>query len=81
MSLAHGWASGPTSWLSEHVLGVQVAEPGGKTLRIRPNLGDLTFVEGTFPTPLGVVKLHHTRLPDGSVKSDVEAPSGIRLVH
>jgi alpha-L-rhamnosidase len=81
MSLAHGWASGPTSWLSEHVLGVQVAEPGGKTLRIRPNLGDLTFVEGTFPTPLGVVKLRHTRLPDGSVKSDVEAPSGIRLVH
>jgi len=23
-SLAHGWASGPTSWLTEHVLGVQV---------------------------------------------------------
>jgi len=26
-SLCHGWASGPTAWLSEHVLGVQVIEP------------------------------------------------------
>jgi alpha-L-rhamnosidase len=81
MSLAHGWASGPTSWLTEHVLGVQIAEPGSRTLRIRPNLGDLTFVEGTFPTPLGAVRLRHTRQPDGSVKTDAEAPPGIRLVY
>jgi alpha-L-rhamnosidase len=81
MSLAHGWASGPTSWLTEHVLGVQVAEPGSRTLRIRPNLGDLTFVEGTYPTPLGAVKLRHTRQPDGSVKTDAEVPAGIRLVY
>lgn len=81
MSLAHGWASGPTSWLTEHVLGVQVMEPGGRTLRIRPQLGDLSFVEGTYPTPLGVVKLRHTRQPDGSVKTDAEAPPGIRLVY
>lgn len=81
MSLAHGWASGPTSWLTEHVLGVQVVEPGGRTLRIRPKLGDLSFVEGTYPTPLGVVRLRHTRQPDGSVKTDAEAPPGIRLVY
>ena len=31
MSLAHGWALGPTSWLTEHVLGVKVVEPGGRT--------------------------------------------------
>lgn len=81
MSLAHGWASGPTSWLTEHVLGVQVVEPGGRTLRIRPQLGDLSFVEGTYPTSLGVVKLRHTRQPDGSVKTVAEAPPGIRLVY
>ncbi|MDZ4756150.1 MAG: alpha-L-rhamnosidase C-terminal domain-containing protein [Phycisphaerae bacterium] len=81
MSLAHGWATGPTSWLTEHVLGVQVVEPGSKTLRIRPNLGDLSFVEGTFPTPLGLVKLRHTRQPDGSVKTDIEAPPGVRLIY
>ena len=34
-SLCHGWASGPTSWLSEHVLGVSVVEPGCKTIRVK----------------------------------------------
>ena len=40
-SLCHGWASGPTSWLSEYVLGVQVVEPGCRVVRITPHLGDL----------------------------------------
>ncbi len=80
MSLAHGWASGPTAWLTEHVLGVQVVEPGGKTLRIEPHLGDLSFVEGTFPTRYGIVKLRHTREPDGRINSVVDAPAGVRVL-
>lgn len=42
-SLSHGWASGPTAWLSEHVLGVQVIESGCKVIKIEPHLGDLFF--------------------------------------
>ncbi len=37
-SLCHGWASGPTAWLSEHVLGIEVLGTGGKKVRIRPHL-------------------------------------------
>ena len=29
-SFCHGWASGPTAWLSEHVLGISIVEPGCK---------------------------------------------------
>ncbi|HMM18343.1 MAG TPA: alpha-L-rhamnosidase, partial [Petrimonas sp.] len=36
-SLCHGWASGPTSWLTAHVLGIKVMEPGSKVIQIRPN--------------------------------------------
>ena len=79
-SLCHGWASGPTPWLSEHVLGVQIMEPGCKTLKITPHLGDLQWAEGAFPTPLGVVNIRHDKQPDGSVKSKVNAPPGVRLV-
>ncbi len=59
-SLCHGWASGPTPWLTEYVLGVQVMEPGCKVIKIEPQLGDLTFAEGTFPTPMGIatIKTH-----------------------
>lgn len=71
-SLAHGWASGPTSWLTEHVLGVQVIEPGCKTISIKPHLGDLKSVEGTFPTPYGVVKIKHTKQTNGQVKTEID---------
>jgi hypothetical protein len=78
-SLCHGWASGPTAWLSEHVLGVQVLEPGGKAVRIAPHLGDLQWAEGTFPTPRGVIKVRQAKQADGTVKSNVEAPPGVRV--
>jgi hypothetical protein len=77
-SLCHGWASGPTAWLSEHVLGVKVVEPGCKVLNIEPHLGDLEWVEGTFPTPHGVVHISHKKSPDGKIKTNVKAPKGVK---
>lgn len=79
-SLCHGWAAGPTAWLTEHVLGVKVMEAGCKVLKIEPNLGDLDRVEGTFPTPFGIVEIKHTKIADGSVKSEIKAPKGVRII-
>jgi hypothetical protein len=79
-SLCHGWASGPTAWLSEHVLGVQVVEPGCKALRITPHLGDLEWVEGTFPTPQGIVSISHKKGADGKIKTEIKAPKGVRII-
>jgi alpha-L-rhamnosidase len=79
-SLCHGWASGPTAWLSEYVLGVRPIEPGCRTIRVAPQLGDLEWAEGTFPTPYGIVKVKHTKQPDGSIQSVIEAPEGVRVV-
>ena len=79
-SLCHGWASGPTSWLSEYVLGVQVVEPGCRTVRITPYLGDLEWVEGTFPTPYGVITIRHERGADGQVKSRIDAPAEVKII-
>lgn len=79
-SLCHGWASGPTAWLTEHVLGIKVTDPGAKTIQVRPNLGDLQFAEGTFPTPCGIVKVKHVKQPDGTIKSDIETPKGVKVV-
>ena len=79
-SFCHGWASGPTAWLSQHVLGVEVLEPGCKKVRISPHLGDLEWAEGTFPTPYGVIEIKHTRNADGSVSSKIKAPKGVKVV-
>lgn len=79
-SLAHGWASGPTAWLSEYVLGVSIVEPGCKVVKIEPHLGDLTWVEGTVPTPQGVIKVRHDKQADGTVRSKVEVPKGVKVI-
>jgi hypothetical protein len=79
-SFCHGWASGPTAWLTKHVLGVEVVEPGCKVLRITPHLGDLEWVEGTYPTPFGVVSIRHTKNNAGSVTSQIKAPKGVKII-
>jgi len=79
-SLCHGWASGPTPWLTEHVLGISVVAPGCKVIRVVPHLGDLQFAEGTFPTPYGLVKVKHTRLANGKIQSDIKAPAQVKII-
>ena len=79
-SFCHGWASGPTAWLSQYVLGVEVVEPGCKTVKITPHLGDLEWVEGAYPTPLGVIKIRHEKLKNGEIKSEIVAPDGVNII-
>jgi hypothetical protein len=79
-SFCHGWASGPTAWLSAHVLGIEPVDPGCKTVRITPHLGQLEWAEGTFPTPYGVIEVSHSLRSDGSIRSKVKLPKGIKQV-
>lgn len=80
-SLCHGWASGPTAWMSHHILGVEVVEPGCKKVRITPHLGNLQWVEGTYPTPSGeVIRIKHVKQPDGKIKTTVKAPKGVKII-
>lgn len=79
-SLCHGWASGPTAWLSEFVLGISSAEPGFGKVKIKPNLGDLQWAEGSYPTPHGIIHVRHELLPSGEVQSTYNVPEGIEVV-
>ncbi|MFT3704074.1 MAG: alpha-L-rhamnosidase C-terminal domain-containing protein [Agriterribacter sp.] len=79
-SLSHGWSSGPTPWLSEYVLGIKVLAPGCKTVKIEPHLGDLSFAEGTFPTPYGVIKVKHVKQADGKITTTVNAPKEVKVI-
>jgi len=79
-SFCHGWSSGPTSWLTQYVLGVNVIEPGCKIIKIEPNLGDLQWVKGSFPTPYGVVKIEHKKMTDGTVNTTYKVPIGVTVV-
>lgn len=79
-SLCHGWASGPTAWMSRYVLGIEIAEPGCKAVRIVPHLGDLQWAEGSFPTPYGVIKVRHTKKSDGTIDTELSCPKEITVI-
>jgi hypothetical protein len=79
-SLCHGWASGPTAWLSEHVLGIHITSPGCRSISIEPHLGDLAWAKGSFPTPYGLVEVSHTRLANGKIDTRVKAPKNIKII-
>ena len=78
-SLCHGWASGPTAYLSQYVLGIRILEPGCKKVTIKPHLGDLEWVKGSYPTPYGNILVEH-RMEKGKLISKVNAPKGIEIV-
>ncbi|MBO7406880.1 MAG: alpha-L-rhamnosidase, partial [Clostridia bacterium] len=67
-------------FLSRYVLGITPVEPGCKTVRIAPKLGDLRFVEGTSPTPYGSIHVIHKRNTKGEVVSKIEAPAEVRII-
>lgn len=77
-SLCHGWASGPTPWLMHHILGIRPTAPGCRQLTIEPHLGKLEWAKGTFPTPLGNVRIDVRRNKKGKKLISVRAPKGIR---
>ena len=79
-SLCHGWGTGPTAWLSEHVLGFRPLVPGCSKLLVDPHLGDLKRAAGTFPTPYGVVQVSHARDSKGVIQTEIDSPSEIEIV-
>ena len=74
-SHCHGWSAAPTYYLSRCVLGVVPTEPGYRSLRIAPQVADLSWARGRVPTPHGdvVTRWHrdretfelHARVPTG----------------
>ena len=80
LSLCHGWASGPTSWISKHILGITPIEPGCSKLEIKPYLGALNNVQGTFPTPYGIVTVNLTKNRKGEMENDIIVPEGVEIV-
>lgn len=54
VSHAHGWSSGPTSTLTEYLVGLKVTEPEGRSWELKPaTFDEVTRAEAGFTTGLG----------------------------
>ena len=75
VSLAHGWSSGPTAWLSEQVLGIRPASPGFARTTIRPDLMGLDWAKGSVPAPQGEIRVDYRATK--TFNALVEVPPGV----
>jgi alpha-L-rhamnosidase len=78
VSLAHGWSTGITPWLTEQVLGVQSTGPGFSTVRIRPDLIDLSYAKGTVPTPRGLLAVSIKKEGAAGMSVSIDLPENTK---
>lgn len=69
----HAWGSSPNIEFYRIVLGIDSDEPGFKTIRVEPHLGDLTRVSGEMPHPNGKVSASYS-LEKNKWKVDISIP-------
>jgi alpha-L-rhamnosidase len=53
----HAWGAAPANIIPRDLMGLQPLEPGFKKIRIRPQIGSLTFARIKIPTIRGAVLL------------------------
>ncbi|KAF6817097.1 bacterial alpha-l-rhamnosidase domain-containing protein [Colletotrichum plurivorum] len=77
VSHAHGWSSGPTSALTEYLVGLRVTRPAGKEWRLKPVFGEVPAAQAGFTTALG--RFSARWAVEGSVaRVEWDAPAGTR---
>jgi len=78
-SLCHGWSAGPVPYLMNYVLGVRPLSPGCTVISVKPEICDLDFAEGVYPTPKGDIKICHRRKNDAII-TNLDVPDGINVI-
>ncbi|MGH9468826.1 MAG: alpha-L-rhamnosidase C-terminal domain-containing protein, partial [Terriglobia bacterium] len=76
VSLAHGWSSGPTIWLTEEILGIKPTAAGFDRVSIRPELAGLEWARGAEPTPRGLIKMSYRTTANGHLAASIDLPPG-----
>jgi alpha-L-rhamnosidase len=72
-SLCHGFSATPVYQLSTEVLGVYPTAPGFARFRLSPQLADLQYARGIFPTVHGDIEVQWTRAA-AAVDLDLTVP-------
>ena len=73
----HAWSASPLYEFLSITCGIRPGEPGFRTVRIEPFLGDLKTVEGKVPHPLGDVAVQFQKTPAGGLSGTVTLPANL----
>ncbi|GKT45320.1 uncharacterized protein ColSpa_05501 [Colletotrichum spaethianum] len=77
VSHAHGWSSGPTSTLTEYLVGLRVTRPAGAGWSLKPVFGEVPEAQAGFTTVLGRFSAKWT-VEGGVAAVEWDVPEGTR---
>jgi hypothetical protein len=73
----HGWSASPNYDFLATVLGVTPSSAGFKTVNVSPNLGSLTFAEGSIPHPQGTIEVSFRKAGISGIEATITLPEKI----
>lgn len=73
----HAWSASPLYEFLSITCGIRPAEPGFRSVRIEPSLGDLTTVNGRLPHPSGDIIVQFQQTPGGGLTGSVTLPANL----
>jgi hypothetical protein len=73
----HAWSASPLYELLSITCGIRPAEPGFRSVRIEPFLGELTTVTGSVPHPAGDIAVKFQKTPAGGLTGTVTLPANL----
>ena len=74
----HAWTSYPGYILLKYISGIQPTSGGFATFDVRPEMGGLTFAEGTVPTVKGPITTRWEKNKDGGFVLSLHVPANSR---
>ena len=81
VSYCHPWSSGPTPWLTKHIVGLRALEPGFARVLVAPHVAHSMFgVSGSVASPHGAIAVNASRGVGGRAEAGLELalPAGVR---
>lgn len=74
----HAWSASPLYDLPATVAGITPAEPGFKSVQIKPAMGELKQVEAVVPHPAGFIRVSLTRKGSKGITASIKLPARLR---
>jgi len=73
-SECHAWSAHPLYDFLATVCGIEPAEPGFKSVKIKPHLGKLNEITASMPHPLGKIEVRLKRSNNDGIEGRIELP-------
>lgn len=74
----HAWSASPCYDFLATICGVDSEQPGFNSIRIEPNLGNLTEASGVIPHPQGLIKVSYSKTTDGHWLAKIVLPGNLK---